>query len=86
MRLEYQLFGYAGDDEEKSAFLIAVTTLPSLEHKALVFNTRDTVPIVVPYYIESTKEVLKYITMKVFGKEIKGIKNVRHNDLLSAHN
>lgn len=74
--LEYQLFGYSGDEEEKNAFLIAITKLPTNEHKALVFNTRDTVPIVVPYYIDNEKELLKYITTKVLGKEFSGIKKV----------
>jgi hypothetical protein len=81
---EYQLFGYSGDEEEKNAFLIAITKLPTNEHKALVFNTRDTVPIVVPYYIDNEKELLKYITTKVLGKEFSGIKklDVDMNDAL----
>lgn len=59
--------------------MIALTKLPSTDHRALVFHTRDTVPIVVPYYIDSEKDILKYITFKVLGKEIAGVKKVRVN-------
>lgn len=76
-RAEYQVFGYAGDEEDKTAFIVVLTKLTTGEHKALVFNTRDAVPIVVPYYIDTEKDVLKYITTKVLGKEFAGIKKVR---------
>ncbi len=84
LALEYQLYGYAGEEEEKTAFLIAITKLPTSEHKALVFHTRDTVPIVVPYYIDNEKELLKYITTKVLGKEFNGIKKVLVDRIYSA--